>query len=156
MGTDSHIMHAKINYAIISPTSRKQFLHLSKLKNENKCSQWRKVFRAQGWDESYLECLGPGWVLHPGVSRWINRVLCHYTVFRSTFLVSFFYWITGPWLGLLLSSFAIQSLPFSPAPCIPKHLVSCVWHYVWWVYVSLYLTTNLTIINKQVASQIEN
>ena len=117
--------------------SRKMFLHLSKLKNEKRCSQRRQAFRAQGWDE--LFGMPGAWMGTPKVSRWRNTVLYDYTAFRSTLSLHCFnlisIWITGHTAQPLLSSlsFAIhlsRSPPFSLsrfthfAPCIHIHLVN--------------------------------
>lgn len=47
-GANSHVMNAKINYTITSPTSREMILPLSKQKTEKRRSLQRKTFRAQG------------------------------------------------------------------------------------------------------------
>lgn len=119
--TYSHVMNAKINDTITSPTSRKMFLHFSKLKNEERCSQRRKAFRASRLRRELFRMPG-AWMGTPKVSRRRNTELCDYTAFRSTLSLHCFSLIssrtTGHKAGPLLSSlvFSIhlsQSLPFS-------------------------------------------
>lgn len=136
---DSHPMWIlKIYCAITSPASGKNmFLHLCKVKNEKRSSRRRDAFRAEGWDESYLDCLRPRWY-SKGIRRRMLTVPCDYAPSGSTLsLHSFTFisiWMTGHTAsGALLSSFATathpsQSLPlFSPSstrspPCIHIHL----------------------------------
>lgn len=98
-----------------------------------------RVFRAQGWDESYLERLGPGRVLQRYVDGETEP--CD-AAFRITLPLYCFnlisIWITGHTAGPLISylAFAIhlsQSLPFSlslthSAPCISINFVNSPVH----------------------------
>ena len=76
-------MSARINYTITSPPSRKMFLHFGKLKKMRRgvlCGGERSDPKVE---TSYLERLGPGWVLKKKVSRRGNAEPCDYTAFRS-------------------------------------------------------------------------